>query len=175
MRIWFNMDKLELKIRWFESRGHEINHCGTCNASLVALLQSRTVPWSGAWQHTPVLLPGESHWQRSLAGYSPGCRKELDVTLPLNNISHSLNPQHLVTTILLSVFMSSAFLGSILRCYHTYHLSFSIRCTALSMMPEDPRGREDQDFLSHDEWHSTSRVCFFFSMSSLTHNLLLCS
>ena len=24
-----------------------------------------------AWQHTPVFLPGESHGQRSLAGYSP--------------------------------------------------------------------------------------------------------
>ena len=29
---------------------------------------------------TPVLLPGESHGQRSLAGYSPWGRKELDTT-----------------------------------------------------------------------------------------------
>ena len=28
-------------------------------------------PGEGAWQPTPVLLPGESHGQRSLAGYSP--------------------------------------------------------------------------------------------------------
>ena len=27
--------------------------------------------WWRAWQPTPVLLPGESHGQRSLAGYSP--------------------------------------------------------------------------------------------------------
>ena len=27
-------------------------------------------PWSRKWQHTPVFLPGESHGQRSLAGYS---------------------------------------------------------------------------------------------------------
>ena len=28
------------------------------------------------WQSTPVLLPGESHGQRSLASYSPwGCRE----------------------------------------------------------------------------------------------------
>ena len=26
-------------------------------------------PWRGKWQLTPVLLPGESHGQRSLAGY----------------------------------------------------------------------------------------------------------
>ena len=29
---------------------------------------------------TPVFLPEESHGQRSLAGYSPWCWKELDTT-----------------------------------------------------------------------------------------------
>ena len=29
------------------------------------------IPWRKAWQHTPVFFPGESHGQRSLAGYSP--------------------------------------------------------------------------------------------------------
>ena len=28
------------------------------------------IPWRRAWQPTPVLLPGESHGQRSLAVYS---------------------------------------------------------------------------------------------------------
>ena len=28
-------------------------------------------PWRRAWQPTPVFLPGESHGQRSLVGYSP--------------------------------------------------------------------------------------------------------
>ena len=28
----------------------------------------RKIPWRGAWQPTPVFLPGESHGQRSLAG-----------------------------------------------------------------------------------------------------------
>ena len=35
-------------------------------------------PWRRAWQSTPVFLPGESHGQRSLVGYSPWGRKELD-------------------------------------------------------------------------------------------------
>ena len=39
----------------------------------------RKIPWR-AWQHTPVFLPGESHGQRSLAGYSPLGHKELDMT-----------------------------------------------------------------------------------------------
>ena len=29
------------------------------------------ISWRTAWQPTPVFLPGESHGQRSLAGYSP--------------------------------------------------------------------------------------------------------
>ena len=29
------------------------------------------IPWRRAWLPTPVFLPGESHEQRSLAGYSP--------------------------------------------------------------------------------------------------------
>ena len=36
--------------------------------------------WRRKWQPTPVFLPGESHGQRSLVGYSPGGHKELDTT-----------------------------------------------------------------------------------------------
>ena len=32
------------------------------------------------WQSTPVLLPGKSHGQRSLGGYSPWGGKKLDTT-----------------------------------------------------------------------------------------------
>ena len=39
------------------------------------------IPWRRAWQPTPVFLPGESHGQRSLAGYSPQGSKESDTTL----------------------------------------------------------------------------------------------
>ena len=38
------------------------------------------IPWRRAWQPTPVFLPGESHGQRSLAGYSPWGHKESDRT-----------------------------------------------------------------------------------------------
>ena len=43
-------------------------------------------PWAGKipcrreWLPTPIFLPGESHGQRSLVGYSPWGRKELDTT-----------------------------------------------------------------------------------------------
>ena len=38
------------------------------------------IPWRREWQSTPVFLPGESHGQRSLVGYSPWGRKESDST-----------------------------------------------------------------------------------------------
>ena len=37
-------------------------------------------PLEREWQPTPVFLPREFHGQRSLVGYSPWGRKELDVT-----------------------------------------------------------------------------------------------
>ena len=44
------------------------------------------IPWHRKWQPTPIFLPGESHGQRSLVGYSPWGHKELDMTeqLPLS-------------------------------------------------------------------------------------------
>ena len=38
------------------------------------------ITWRKKWQPTPVFVPGESHGQRSLAGYSSWGRKELDMT-----------------------------------------------------------------------------------------------
>ena len=35
------------------------------------------VPWRRKWQPTPVFLPGKSHGQRSLVGYSPWGRKRV--------------------------------------------------------------------------------------------------
>ena len=41
---------------------------------------SRRFPWRRTWHPTPVFLPGESHGQRSLAGYGPKGCKESDKT-----------------------------------------------------------------------------------------------
>ena len=40
----------------------------------------REDPLEKEWQPTPVILPGKSQGQRSLADYSPWGRKELDTT-----------------------------------------------------------------------------------------------
>ena len=41
-------------------------------------------PWRRKWQPTPVFLPGESHGQRSLVGYSLWGRKETHTTEQLH-------------------------------------------------------------------------------------------
>ena len=37
------------------------------------------IPWRRAWQLTPAFLPGKSHEQRRLGGYSPWGPKESDM------------------------------------------------------------------------------------------------
>ena len=46
----------------------------------MTLVMVTSKAWRREWQPTPGFLPGESHGQRSLAGYSPWGRKELDTT-----------------------------------------------------------------------------------------------
>ena len=41
----------------------------------------RKIPWRRKWQPTPVFLPGKSHGQWSLAGYSAWGHKESDTTI----------------------------------------------------------------------------------------------
>ena len=52
-------------------------------------------PWRRRWQPTPVFLPGKSHGQRSLAGYSSWSCKESDAT---EQLTHTLrktpHPNH---------------------------------------------------------------------------------
>ena len=46
------------------------------------------IPWRRKWQPTPVFLPGESHGQRSLVGYSPWGRKESDTAEHTHTVSN---------------------------------------------------------------------------------------
>ena len=40
----------------------------------------RKIPWRRVWPLTPIFFPGESHGQRSLAGYGPKGHKDLDMS-----------------------------------------------------------------------------------------------
>ena len=49
------------------------------------------IPWRREWQPTPVFLPGESHGQRNLVGYSPwGCQESDTTESDLACIAHML-------------------------------------------------------------------------------------
>ena len=72
---------------WFQLVLHLAQHFARC--TLHIRLQHRRpmfdpwvgkIPWRRKWQPTPLILPGASHGQRSLAGYSPWGCKELDTT-----------------------------------------------------------------------------------------------
>ena len=52
--------------------------------------------WRRAWQPTPVFLPGESHGQRSLVGYSPWGCKDSDQLWQLNTHACTKHPYHSV-------------------------------------------------------------------------------
>ena len=53
-----------------------------CSAGDPCLIPAwvRKIPWRRKQQPTPVFLPGKSHTQRSLAGYSPWHHRESDTT-----------------------------------------------------------------------------------------------
>ena len=51
-----------------------------CQAGESGTILSQKDPLEEEWQPTPVFLPGKSHGQRSLVGYSPWGCKELDIT-----------------------------------------------------------------------------------------------
>ena len=38
------------------------------------------IPWRKEWQSIAVFLPGKSHGQKNLAGYSPWAHKDSDTT-----------------------------------------------------------------------------------------------
>ena len=61
----------------------------------------RKIPWRRKWQSIPVFLPGESHGQRSLVGYSPWGCKESDMTERLHLIRDNTKA-HLHSSVLSS-------------------------------------------------------------------------
>ena len=50
------------------------------------------IPWRRKWPPTPVFLPGKSHGQRRLAGYSPWGCKGLDM---IEQLKHTQMPMHM--------------------------------------------------------------------------------
>ena len=78
------------------------------------------IPWRRAWQPTPAFLPGESHGQRSLEGYSPwGCKR---VRLDWATKHHDL--KEVDCSILLEIFTSLGFWNISLLLFLQPHLVY---------------------------------------------------
>ena len=82
-----------LVVRNLPAKAGDIKRCGFD-------LWVGKISWRRAWQLTPVFLPGESHGQRSLAGYSPWGRKEPVTTEWLSTCKW----YHKVLLVLLSIY-----------------------------------------------------------------------
>ena len=75
------------------------------------------IPWRRAWQPTPVFLPGESHGQRSLVGYSPRGRKESDTT---EGTSHAGTRSSLRCISVASFLLSLVFISCVIPPKHLW-------------------------------------------------------
>ena len=80
----------------------------------------RKIPWKRAWQPTAVFLPGKSHGQRSLAGYSPWGRKESDTTEQLSTAQH-VTPLYAYTTHTHTIHPSQTHTPLCRHFFSTYH------------------------------------------------------
>ena len=86
--------------------------------------------WRRKQQPTPVFLPGESHGQRSLKGYSPWGHKELDTTKRLRS---SIMP-----LIIFNVFLQSNVLEIYFLVYYNIISSSLYCCCSVCPTPWDP-------------------------------------
>ena len=60
----------------------------------------RKIPWRRKWRPTPVFLPGKSHGQRILVGYSPWGHTELDMTDLTHTHSDKVSPESEINVLL---------------------------------------------------------------------------
>ena len=83
--------------------------------------------WRRKWQPTPVFLPGESHGQRSLVGYSPWGRKESDTTEWLHFTSFSPLPFACLFTAICKAFSEIHF--TFLHFFFSWIVLITASCT----------------------------------------------
>ena len=113
------------------------------------------IPWRKDRLPTPVFLPGEFHEQRSLAGYSPWGRKDLDLTEWLSTAQHSIQVQSKNVSVSFSMWIS---IHSSAVCWINLSFSVELLCT----FGEVKRPHERINF-----WISFWSIDWFVSVSSL--------
>ena len=89
------------------------------------------IPWRRKWQPTPVFLPGESHGQRKLAGYSP-------VQFSRSVMSDSLRPHGLQHTRLPCPSPTPEACSNLCPSSHWYHPTISSSVVPFSCLQSFP-------------------------------------
>ena len=78
--IYLHLQVYERLPRWLSGKKNPLTSARRCKRGGRIDPWAETIPWRRAWQPPPLFLPGESHGQRSLRGYSPWGCKETGVT-----------------------------------------------------------------------------------------------
>ena len=66
------------------------------------------IPWRRKWQPTPVFLPGKSHEQRNLVGYSPRGHKRSNMNERLSTYTSGIHGQTYIL-IYISTYINTAY------------------------------------------------------------------
>ena len=114
-------------------------------------------PWRRKWQPTPVLLPGESHGQRSLVGYCPwGCKSQTGLMVHTHTHAHMHG-----NTVTLSV----------VPCFHRTRLWPCWRCMLSFTMGPNVPAQACLLHLSPSHVKDMPTVLYFYcSLSSPNHS-----
>ena len=99
------------------------------------------IPWRRVWQSTPVFLPGKSHGQRTLTGYSPWVarvRHDLATKPPPPPVLEARSPQKTLAVLVPSKALRN---GSVLGLPCGLSTTFSMftwHCPRVSVCPQFP-------------------------------------
>ena len=122
----------------------------------------REVPWRRKWQSTLVLLPGKSHGQRSLIGYSPWGRKESDMMSDLHR--NTVSPYQALTTLSIIIFLD----------IYSNELKTSVQLLSHVWLFVTPWNAACQASLSITSSQSLLKLMSIESVMSSNHLILCC-
>ena len=78
--VRFGLDQVRLEVNYGFPGGSDSKESACDAGDLGSIPTLGRSPWRREWLLTPVFLPGESHGQKSLVGYSPWGHKAWDTT-----------------------------------------------------------------------------------------------
>ena len=123
-----------------------------------------TFAWRRKWQPTPLFLPGKSHGQRSLVGYSPWARKRVSHDIATKQGNHLLENISFFKFKDGSIQFSFSVMSNSLQPHGLQHA----RLPCSSPIPR----AYSNSCPSSQWWHptiSSSVIPFFFHLQSIQH------